>query len=72
MRGWSVKDRLSKIDVPTLVLVGEDDEIGPAISRDIADRIPDAELAIIEDGSHHTYWEHPEEHYELVEEFLAM
>ena len=70
LRDWSVKDRLHEIETPTLVIDGEHDEIGPSIARDIADRIPNARLKIIEDASHVTIWEAPEAHYEAVESFL--
>lgn len=71
LRGWSVKERVAEIETPTLVLVGEHDEIGPEISRDIADRLPNAQLEVLKDASHHSYWDNPDEHYEVVEAFLS-
>lgn len=70
LRGWDVRDRLSEISTPTLVLSGEYDEIEPAIARDIADRIPDSTLHVFEESSHMPYWEEPDAHYEVVESFL--
>lgn len=70
LRGWSTKDRLGDIACPTLVIVGEYDEIGPEISRDIADRIPDAELTLLKGASHATFLDAPEAHYTAVENFL--
>lgn len=69
--GWSVKHRLDEISVPTKVIVGEFDEIGPAISSDIADRIPNASLEVVEGASHAVLWDAPEVHAELVDEFLS-
>ena len=69
--GWSVKDRLEDISVPTKVIVGEYDEIGPEISGDIADRIPNASLDVVEDASHAVLWDAPEVHAELVDDFLS-
>lgn len=71
LRGWSVTDRLGEVDTPTLVLVGEHDEIGPEISRDLADRMPEAQLEVIEGAAHYSCWDTPEVHRELVGDFLA-
>lgn len=71
LSGWSVKDRLNEISVPTQVIVGEFDEIGPAISSDIAERIPTASLDVVEGASHAVLWDAPEVHAEIVGEFLA-
>lgn len=70
LRGWSVKERLGEVDTPTLVLVGEHDEIGPEISRDIAERLPDARLEVIQDASHYSCWDAPEAHRAAVSSFL--
>lgn len=71
LRGWDVRDRLDEIEVPTLVLSGGHDEIAPEIAKDIADRIPNAQLTVFDDSSHMPFWEQPDEHYERVESFLA-
>ncbi|QHS15756.1 proline iminopeptidase-family hydrolase [Halopenitus persicus] len=71
LRDWDVRDRLPEVDVPTLVLSGEYDEIDPEIARDIADRIPNADVHVFEESSHMPFWETPDAHYEVVESFLA-
>ena len=71
LRGWDVRDRISDIDVPTLVLSGKYDEIKPSIARDIADRIPDSEIHVFEESSHMPFWKEPDAHYNVVESFLA-
>lgn len=70
LRDWSVTERLPEIDCPTLVLNGEYDEISPELGREIAEEIPDARYAEIEDASHVPLWEQREEHTEIVSEFL--
>ena len=71
LRRWDVRDRLSEIDQSTLVLTGEYDEIRPAIAADIADRIPNSTLHEFDDASHMPFWECPEEHYDVITEFLS-
>jgi pimeloyl-ACP methyl ester carboxylesterase len=52
---------LAKIDVPTLVVVGTDDVITPpALARDMAQRIPGAQLAVIPNAGHMAPFEQPE------------
>lgn len=56
-----VSDDLSLIDVPTLLIVGEEDRISTVDEmRGIADAIPNAELAIIPDAGHMSPLENPD------------
>ena len=49
----SVRELLHTVDVPTLVLVGSQDILTPqADSEEIAELIPDAELAVVQGGAH--------------------
>ena len=67
-----VRDRLSEITVPTLVIVGELDEETPlAYSRDLADRIEGAELVVIDGVGHLSPCEAPEEFNATVRRFLV-
>jgi len=67
---WDRVDRLREIHVPTLVTVGRHDELTPACSRQIHERIPDSRLVVFEDGSHMTFWEETESYLQVVDEFL--
>lgn len=49
---WDVTSRLHEIAVPTLILCGWYDEVVPACSRALADRIPDNEFVIFGNSSH--------------------
>lgn len=48
----SLADRLAEIRCPTLVMVGREDEPFLEPSRTMAEKIPDAELAILPGGAH--------------------
>lgn len=71
LRGWDVRDRLGEIEVPTHVLTGSYDEIKPEIAEGIASRIPSASLTEFKESSHMPFWEEPDYHYEIVEEFIT-
>jgi len=54
-------DRLSELDVPTLVLHGTGDRvIRPEAGEELADLIPDAELELWPGVGHLFFWEQPE------------
>lgn len=65
-------DRLPAIRCPTLVSVAEQDGlVPPRFSRELADRIPGAELVVIPRGGHVCLWEHADAFNDLCLGFLA-
>ncbi|GGJ54718.1 3-oxoadipate enol-lactonase [Streptomyces brasiliensis] len=53
LAGFDVRPELGRIGVPTLVLVGSDDQVtGPAEARTLVAGIPDARLAVVPGASH--------------------
>lgn len=64
-------DWLARIDLPTLVIVGDRDAISPpAEMADIAARIPGAEIHVIPDAGHLAPWEQPATVNPLMLDFL--
>jgi pimeloyl-ACP methyl ester carboxylesterase len=65
-------DMLSTIAVPTLVVVGSDDEFTPIADAEyLHDRIPGSTLAVIEDAGHLPNLERPDEFTKALVEFLS-
>lgn len=68
---FNAEDRVDRIDKPTLVLSGDTDVIVPSQnSCNLAARIPNATLCLIEGGSHTFFIEQAREFNHLVTEFL--
>lgn len=68
----SAWDHLPRIDVPTLVVGGEQDRFTPLwLSRRMAEAIPGAELVVLPGGSHTGPLEHPDLVWRHVSAFLA-
>jgi pimeloyl-ACP methyl ester carboxylesterase len=66
------RDRLPAIRCPTLVSVAEDDIlVPPRFSREIAARIPGAELRVVAAAGHGYFLERPDVFNELSLNFLA-
>ena len=69
--GFSIRDKLSRIKVPTLIVVGERDGRTPVEEAEsINRRIPDAWLKIIKSAGHMANVEKPEEFNRAVRTFL--
>ncbi len=65
-------DLLPTIKAPTLVIHGSDDRLNPTENANLlAERIPGAELYIVEDGRHGYFVEFREEASRVVNDFLA-
>lgn len=68
---FDVRDRLSQIRAPTLVMTGDDDPlVPPENSRFLAERIPGAELVVFPGGRHAFNVEFEEESNSAVLEFV--
>lgn len=65
-------DRLHAIKLPTLVVVGEEDQGTPvAASRAIQERVKDSELQILKSASHLSNMEQPDAFVSAITAFLA-
>jgi proline-specific peptidase len=67
---WDRVDRLAEIRVPTLITVGSEDELTPACSEQIHERIAGSQLAVFPDCSHMTFYEDRDGYLERVDAFL--
>ena len=62
---------LHRIHVPTLILVGEHDELTPpSMARELRSEIPNGKLLVFEQGGHGLYWEVPQLFNKAIVEFL--
>ncbi|MDS0477526.1 alpha/beta hydrolase [Natrinema sp. 1APR25-10V2] len=66
-----VTDRLSEIDVPVLIVHGEEDpSIDPSRAEPMLDELPDAEMELIPEAGHTSNLERPEPVNDAIESFL--
>jgi pimeloyl-ACP methyl ester carboxylesterase len=67
----SVLERLPEIDVPALVVVGEEDRsLPPTLSRRINDGLPDSTLTVVRGAGHLSALEQPSQVNAAIESFL--
>ena len=63
-------DRLPGIKVPTLVMVGDHDQVDPAMSREMAAKIPGAKLVILPHAGHMTFVDQPDLFVKTIVDFV--
>ncbi len=71
LRNWDITDRLGEIDVPALVICGQYDEATPALAEELQRGLPNSELVVLEDASHLSFVEQPDQYMQAVERFLS-
>lgn len=68
---FDIMDRLDQIDLPTIVICGEEDKLTPVkYSCYLAENIPDASLKVIKRAGHMVMIEKPEEVNKILTDFL--
>jgi L-proline amide hydrolase len=67
---WDISGRLGEIDVPTLFVHGEHDELTLRQAQVVHEGIRGSELVTMEDASHLQFVEQPERFVEIVTAFL--
>ena len=68
---FNILDEVHRIKVPVLIICGSNDRMTPVkYSRYLAERFHDAQIEIIEDGSHVMFIEKPDEVNSVIERYL--
>ncbi|MGH7544873.1 MAG: alpha/beta fold hydrolase [Gemmatimonadota bacterium] len=68
--GPTLRERLTSLDVPTLILHGRHDPIPLAWAQELAAYLPRAELVVLEKSAHVPYVEEPETLFARIRSFL--
>jgi len=72
MKNYDIRDRVSKIKVPTLIVVGEKDKATPVkMSRYLNREIKDSKLKIIPDSKHMVIIDKANELNEIIDMFIG-
>ena len=62
---------MGRITAPTLIIVGQHDEITPACAMRMQQAMPNARLKVFPNSSHTPFFEEPEAYRECLLDFLA-
>jgi proline iminopeptidase len=70
IKDWDISDQIHVIKIPTLILVGEYDEVTPRVAEDIHKRIKGSKMVIFKNCSHLTMWEDRENYIKTIADFI--
>ena len=70
LRSVEYENRLESLDVPTLITVGDHDQVDPSISEDMQKHIKGSTLAVLPKSGHMTFVDQPAVFLNTVERFL--
>ena len=70
LRSVEYANRLESLDVPTLITVGDHDQVDPSISKDMQAHIKGSTLAILPDSGHMTFVDQPAMFIHTVDRWL--
>ncbi len=71
LRDWDILDRLTEIEVPTLVTSGLYDQVTSTIARDVHGGIRGSEWLLFENSAHMAHLEEPLRYAAAIAEFLS-
>lgn len=69
-KDWTIRDRLKKILVPTLVLGAKYDSMNPEEIKAVAKRLPKGEAHICPNGSHFSIFDDQEDYFNAITSFI--
>jgi proline iminopeptidase len=71
LKNWNRIPDLADMHVPTLIIVGEHDELTPSCALRMKLALPDAELKVFANASHMPFYEQPQDYYPVLLDFLS-
>ena len=71
LNGWSVRDKLANVKVPTLLTFGEFDTMPLDVARRMQDTLPNSRLVLTPDGGHCHNEDNPEAFFKSLYKFVS-
>jgi L-proline amide hydrolase len=71
MKDWTIEDRLSRIQAPTLVISGRYDEATPLVVKPYVENVPNNKWVLFEESSHMPHVEERDLCMKTVSDFLT-
>lgn len=70
LKDWNRIPDMHQLTMPTLIVTGTHDEIGPACAIRMHNALPNSEVVVFPNSSHVPFYEEPEAYFEKLQEFL--
>lgn len=70
LKGWTRVDQLADLSVPTLITVGQHDELTPGCALRMKQALPDATLRVFPNSAHVPFFEEPGAYFPVLQSFI--
>ncbi len=70
LKDWNRINDMHKLMMPTLIVTGTHDEIGPACATKMDRVLPNSIVKVFPNSSHVPFYEEPNEYFPVLENFL--
>ena len=71
LKDWNRISDMNSLEMPTLIITGTHDEIGPACASRMNNVLPNSEVAVFHNSSHVPFYEEPELYFKELKIFLT-
>lgn len=71
LKDWNRIPQMHKLTMPTLIITGTHDEIGPACAIRMHTVLPNSQVVVLPNSSHVPFYEEPEDYFRALGKFLA-
>ncbi len=71
LKDWNRIPDMHKLEMPTLIITGTHDEIGPACAIRMHNVLPNSQVVVLPNSSHVPFYEEPEDYFQAIGQFLA-
>ena len=71
LKEWNRIPDMHRLTMPTLIITGTHDEIGPACALKMHNVLPNSEVVVFPNSSHVPFYEEPDNYFDNLKNFLA-
>ena len=71
LKDWNRIPDMHQLQMPTLIVTGTHDEIGPACALKMDNVLPNSEVVIFPNSSHVPFYEEPDDSFKALKGFLG-
>ena len=71
LKDWNRIPQMHKLTMPTLIITGTHDEIGPACAIRMHTALPNSQVVVLPNSSHVPFYEEPDDYFRALGKFLA-
>ena len=71
LKDWNRIPDMHQLEMPTFIVTGTHDEIGPACAIRMDNVLPNSEVVVLPNSSHVPFYEEPEDYFTALRDFLA-